>query len=217
MDFEALFRFLATLEKNNSKAWMDANRKQYTALRHAFIAWLAALDRRLVALDPAYYQTPASKAMNRINNNLKFHPNRPVYKDHFGAGLDQAPGSGDFYIQIGPNESLLAGGLWRPGPEKLRSIRDAIDYNGEELKKILSGKTFQQTFGSLYEDDSLQTAPKGFAKDHPHIDLLRHRTFAVVHRLSMDEVLHPDFSDRILQVYMEMLPFRRYLNEAITV
>ena len=197
---------------------MDSQRKRYQALRQAFMRWLEELDFMLAAVDPDYYHTPAGKAINRINNNLKFHPGRPVYKDYFGAALDKAPGTGDFYIQIGLNESLLAGGLWRPAPKVLRSVRDAIDYNGEELKKILSAKSFKQTFGGLYEDERLQTAPKGFPQDHPHIDLLRNKTFAVVHRLSKDAVLKDGFNKaHIVKVYLEMLPFRRFLNHAITV
>lgn len=217
MDFNALFKFLEELQFNNSRLWMDENRNRYRQLRLSFMDWLEELDFMLAAADPDYQHTPADKAVNRINNNLKFHPGKPVYKDHFGAALDKVPGTGDFYIQIGINESLLAGGLWRPAPPVLRSVRDAIDYNGEELEKILGQKSFRDTFGSLYADERLRTAPKGFSRNHPYIHLLQHKTFAVVHRLSRDQVLEADFTAQVVQVYMEMLPFRRYLNHAITV
>ncbi len=130
MNFNKLFDFLSELEKNNSKVWMDSNRKRYKEIRTEFINWLDDLDNTLADIDQDYYPTPGKKGINRINNNLMFHPHKPIYKDHFGAGLDKAPGAGDFYIQIGINESLLAGGVWRPDPKSLRSIRDAIDYNG---------------------------------------------------------------------------------------
>ncbi len=217
MDFKHLFDFLTELQQNNAKSWMDAHRRRYQDLRWQFMRWLEATDQQLSALDPDYYHTPANKAVNRINNNLMFHPDRPVYKDHFGAGLDKAPGTADFYIQIGPGNSLLAGGLWRPEPKKLRSLREAIDYNGEELQAILSRKSFVRTFGGLYEDEALQTAPKGFTADHPHINLLRQKTLAVVHPLEPGQVLAPDFQEYIAQVYLEMLPFRHYLNQALTV
>jgi len=217
MDFKALFDFLSTLRRHNSKAWMDANRNRYVGLRDDFKHWLQSLDLMLAEADPGYFPTDASKAINRINNNLKFHPDRPVYKDHFGAGLDRAPGTGDFYIQIGVGESLLAGGLWRPAPDKLQSIREAIDYNGDELQKILAKKSFRRAFGGLYSDEPLKTAPKGFPRDHRHIDLLRHKTFAVVHPLPKDVVLNSGFKEYVVQIYLEMLSFRRYLNHAISV
>ncbi len=196
---------------------MDAHRKRYFEVRDEFIYWLNDLDATLASLDREYYPTPGKKGINRINNNLMFHPHKPTYKDHFGAGLDKRPGTGDFYIQIGLKESLLAGGLWRPDPKALKSIREAIDYDGEAFKKILDKKSFKETFGSLYADEKLTHAPKGFSNDHPHIGLLRNKTFAVVHPLAQADVLRPDFKEKLIQVYREMRPFRRYLNQALTV
>ncbi|MDM9630639.1 DUF2461 domain-containing protein [Robiginitalea aurantiaca] len=217
MDFKALLKFLRALNRNNSKEWMDQHRKEYKALRDAFIRWLDFMDLRLSELDPEYYPTPGKKGINRINNNLLFHPNRPVYKDHFGGGLDKAPGKGDFYIQIGIEESLLAGGVWRPSAENLTKIRQAIDYDGEVLKGILDAPSFANMFGGLYEDQPLKRMPKGFSPGHPHEALLKHRTFAVVRPLDEKTVLTPGFEDLVLETYMELLPFRRYLNRALSV
>jgi uncharacterized protein (TIGR02453 family) len=218
MNFNALFQFLHDLQANNHKEWMDANRKQYQTIRNSFIQWLDELDEKLVAIDPNYLPTPGKKGMNRINNNLLFHPNKPVYKDHFAAGLDQRTKQGDFYIQIGINECELAGGYWKPENKMLNSIREAIDYNGEELVKILNKKSFKQTFGGMYLDkDKLKTTPKGYSSDHEYIDLLRHKTFAVIHPLTQEDILKDNFMDKVIAVYKEMLPFRRYFNQAVTV
>lgn len=218
MNFSDLFQFLSDLQQNNNKEWMDTHRKNYQYLRNSFIQWLDDLNLKLAAIDTEYYTTTGRKAMNRINNNLLFHPTKPVYKDHFAAGLDQKSKQGDFYIQIGINESVLAGGYWKPDPKTLMSIREAIDYNGEELIKIIHKESFQKTFGGLLPDSNmLKKAPKGYTIEHPYIDLLRHRTYAVVHPLTHKEILQDDFTDKIINVYKEMLPFRRYLNTAITV
>ncbi len=218
MDFKALFQFLQDLQDNNHKEWMDANRKQYQTIRNSFILWLDELDTKLAIIDPGYYPTPGKKGINRINNNLLFHPNKPVYKDHFGAGLDQRTKQGDFYVHLGRSESLLAGGYWKPDHNILSSIREAIDYNGDELLKILNKKSFKDTFGGLLVDkDKLKTTPKGYSSDHEYIDLLRHKTFAVVYPLSQKDILGDDFMDKVIRVYKEMLPFRRYFNEAVTV
>ena len=217
MDFTNLFTFLEALQSNNNKTWMDANRKWYHDVRNDFVLWLDDLDHSLAQFDPEYYPTPGKKGINRINNNLMFHPHKPVYKDHFGAGLDKAPNTGDFYVQIGVNECLLAGGLWRPDPARLRSVREAIDYNGEELMQILGQPDFKKRFGGLYEDERLRGTPKGFSASHPHLNLLQNKSFAVTYPLSKAQVLSKDFNELIIKVYLEMLPFRRYLNEAITV
>ncbi len=217
MHFKALYGFLEQLQANNSKEWMEAHRAQYHDIRDAHIDWLNTLNTKLSQIDSAYFDTPGKKAINRINNNLMFHPNKPIYKDHFGAGLDQKTKQGDFYIEIGLKQNLLAGGYWRPKKEVLQSIRSAIDYNGEELQAIVDKASFQKIFGGLYEDEKLKTAPKGFSKEHPQIDLLRHKTFAVEVTLLRKRVLSPDFENYIIGVYEEMLPFRRYLREAVTV
>ncbi|SFR31286.1 TIGR02453 family protein [Robiginitalea myxolifaciens] len=217
MNFHALFDFLERLWRNNHKAWMDEHRAEYHKIRNDFIQWLDELDAILDQRDPDYYPTPGKQGINRINNNLMFHPDRPVYKDHFGAGLDKAPGTADFYIQIGVGDCLLAGGLWRPGPKKLRKVREAIDYDGEVMQEILDTPSFKAMFGGLYEDQVLQRMPKGFNPDHPHAALLKHKTLAVERTISREDILSPDFQNLILDTYFEMLPFRRYLNRALSV
>ena len=218
MNFNELYDFLRDLESNNNKEWMDNNRKRYHKVRDQYIEWLDKMNKKLAAIDPDYFDTPGKKAVNRINNNLLYHPNRPIYKDHFGAGLDQRSKQGDFYIHLGTSESFIAGGYWKPGNKILKSIREAIDYNGEEFIKILNKKSFQDTFGGLIEtEEKLSTAPKGFSQDHQFIDLLRHKTFAVEHRLTQKEVISDNFEEKVITVYKEMLPFRRYLNQAVTV
>ncbi len=217
MNFPHLINFLKELQKHNNKEWMDDHRKWYKDVRNGFIAWLDGMNAQLAAIDNEYYDTPGKKGINRINNNLMFHPNKPIYKDHFGAGLDKRPGTGDFYVEIGIERSMFAGGLWRPDSKTLRSIRDAIDYDGEELKKILQKSSFKKMYGGLYEDEKLVKAPKGFSNDHPHIELLRNKTFAVATEFSTQEVLQKDFDKKVIKAYTEMLPFRRYLNKAVTV
>jgi uncharacterized protein (TIGR02453 family) len=217
MSFTHLYQFLSTLQRNNTKDWMDSNRKEYHAVRDFYIAWLDVMNQKIAAIDPDYFETPGKKAINRINNNLMFQPNKPVYKDHFGAGLDQMTKQGDFYIHIGVAENFIGGGYWHPSSKVLKSIRDAIDYNGEEFKAILEKNSFKNTFGVLIEGALLKTAPKGYSQDHVHIDLLRRKSFAVGRTFSRDAVLASDFEAVVVEVYKELLPFRRYLNTAVTV
>ena len=78
--------------------------------------------------------------------------------------------------------------------------------------------SFKEFFGNLVDDgDSLQTAPKGFSQDHEHIDLLRRKTFAVQHNLTQKAVMSADFDNQVIKIYKEMLPFRTYLNQAVSV
>ena len=217
MGFPEVYDFLERLRQNNNKEWMDAHRKEYHRIRTYFVSWLDQLNERLAAVDFGYFDTPGKKSINRINNNLMFHPNKPIYKDHLAAGLDQRTKQGDFYIEIGVKHNLLAGGYWRPEAKLLRSIRDAIDYNGEELVAIIEKRSFKKYFKGLYQDQKLTNAPKGYTNDHPHITLLRHKTFGVELELTKAQVLDTHFQEFCIEVYLEMLPFRRYLREAVSV
>ncbi|NEV93544.1 DUF2461 domain-containing protein [Psychroflexus sp. YR1-1] len=218
MNFERLFDFLETLNKNNSKEWMDEHRSFYETVKTDYVNWLEDLDFKLSKVDADYYSSSGKKAINRINNNLLYHPNKPTYKDHFGAGLDKRPKTGDFYIHLGIDEIFVAGGFYKPKSETLKSIREAIDYNGDEFKDILNSKSFQKHFGGLMEDeDQLKTAPKGFSQNHKHIDLLRLKSFAAMKPLERKDVLAEDFKDQVIETYKAMLPFRRYLNKAVSV
>ena len=209
--------FLRRLQQNNSKTWMDQHRKEYTAVRDFYISWLDELNILMAEIDPDYFDTPGKKAINRINNNLMFHPNRPVYKDHFGAGLDQLSKQGDFYIEVNTEDVFVGGGYWHPDPKSLRSIRQAIDYDGERLVQILNTPKFKKRFGQLIEAEVLSRPPKGFSSDHPHIELIKRKAFAVSCRLPHEVLFKDDLNDLMLEIYEEMLAFRRYLNEAVTV
>ncbi len=119
---------------------------------------------------------------------------------------------------MGVSECFIAGGYYKPGSGILSSIREAIDYNGSVLKDILSKPSFVKSFGGLIEDeDKLSNAPKGYTKDHEHLELLKYKTFAVQRELSREEVLSTQFQDQLIELYQEMLPFRSDLNQAVTV
>ncbi len=217
MSFKQLQEFLYRLQDNNNKEWMDAHRKEYQAIRNFYITWLDEMNIKLSKIDPEYYDTPGRKGINRINNNLMFHPNKPVYKDHFAAGLDQRSKQGDFYIEIGLKDCFLGGGYWHPSSKVLKSIREAIDYNGGELKAIIQKPSFTATFGGMIEAPTLKQSPRGYRPDHPHIELLKMKTFAASCILPKKVLFSPDFDQKVIEVYQELLPFRRYLNEAVSV
>lgn len=217
MNFQEVFDFLEQLNANNHKAWMDEHRDRYHRIKDDLYHWLLGVDDELSKIDPDHYPIEAKKAINRINNNLLYHPQKPTYKDHFGMGVDKRPGKSDFYIHIGIHECFLAGGFYKPKRSDLNSIREAIDYNGDEFKKIINDKKFKEHFGGLMDEGKLTNAPKGFTNDHPHIDLLKNKSFAVARSLNKKNVLSSDFKDIIIDTYRTMKPFRKYLNQAVTV
>lgn len=210
-----IFDFLESLVRNNSKEWMDENRKWYEASKAEVVEVFDPILNELKSLDPRIVQPAARKALNRINNNLMFHPDRPTYKDHFGVTFGYGKGLADFYIHLGVDELLIAGGLWHPPSDKLKKLRMEIDYEGDRLQQIMNADYFERFF-TLYQDDKLTNAPKGFEKDHPHIELLKMKSLAVFRPLSREDFYSDQFAEIVLDSYKAVVPMLEFINVAIT-
>ncbi|TXB68889.1 DUF2461 domain-containing protein [Phaeodactylibacter luteus] len=217
MDFKALYQFLEDLRDNNHKAWLDEHRPRYKALREDFIAYVSQLNDEIAARVPGYLPKPARESISRINNNLVFKPDAPTYKDHFSAGLGSVDAAASMYLHIGLGENMIAGGFYKPPSNLLKRIRAAIDYDGEVLQRIIDDKEFLEVFGGLYSTGALKTAPKGYASDHPHIHLLREKSFAVTRTFSREAVCGTSFTKEVIRSVVAIQPFLQYLNRAVSV
>lgn len=215
---QATFDFLKKLKKNNTKEWFDANRDSYQlakenvqAIVKEFIDGITLFDKTIQGLEP-------KQCMFRINRDIRFSKNKSPYKTNFGASINQGgkksmiPG---YYIHIEPGNSFLAGGSWMPPAPQLAAIRQEIDYNAEEFKRIISAKEFKNLFGNMSDEDKLKTAPKGYPKDHPEIELLKFKSYIVVHELSDEQLLGSNFMKHSLKVFKAMYPFHIFLRRAM--
>ncbi len=215
MDRKEVFHFLGELQKNNSKDWMDANRKWYEQCKAIIFKVFDPILDELKSLDPRIVTPNARKGLNRINNNLMFHPDRPTYKDHFGIGFGYGKGLADFYVHLGIDETLVAGGLWHPPVDKLKKLRSEIDYEGHRLAKILNGEAFSDNF-ELFQEDKLTNAPKGFDKTHEHIELLKMKSLGAWRNFDRDLFYSDSFPEFILESYKTLIPMIDFINVAIS-
>ena len=79
----------------------------------------------------------------------------------------------------------------------------------------IDSRNFRKYFSGLDDFDKLKTAPKGYAKDHPMIDLLRHRSFVVSYAFSDAEVNHKMFVKNVAAVCRAIKPFNDFLKTAV--
>jgi uncharacterized protein (TIGR02453 family) len=216
MSKRKIFDFLQGLRENNSKEWMDENRHRYHEAKDIWLEEVARFLKRLSPHDPTIEKLPPKKTIMRINNNNMFHPDKPTYKDSFGFDPYKGRNRPAFYVHLSPSGSFLYGGLWRPDPDALKKMREAIDYDGDELMRIVEKKSFQDFFGGLEADaEALKTRPQGYASDHKHIDLLRRKNFTIVRPLTQEEIVGPGFVDVVERGFVEMAPFLGYLRRAV--
>ncbi|HET6228407.1 MAG TPA: DUF2461 domain-containing protein [Bacteroidia bacterium] len=210
--------FLKNLNKHNNKDWFDANRDAYEEAKTNFIEFVEELILGLAKFDPSVKHQEAKKCVFRINRDVRFSKDKSPYKNNFGASI--SPGgkkaaTPGYYFHLQPGASFLAGGMWQPEPPHLNAIRQEIDYNADEFKKIISSKPFKTYFGGLSEEDKLKTVPKGYDKAHPQIELLKHKSFIVVHDLADKIVLGKDFQKHCLAVCKAIHPMNVFLRRAI--
>jgi uncharacterized protein (TIGR02453 family) len=150
---------------------------------------------------------------------VRFSKDKTPYKTHVSAGFS-SEGKGiavpGYYLQIEPgNKSFLAAGLWMPIPENLTKIRQEIDYNGVLLAKITNEKKYKKNFAGFWDGDKLKTMPKGYPKDHPHIDWLKLKSFIVEHHFQDSEVTDKKFLKNLLDVAKSAKPMNDFLKQAL--
>lgn len=210
------FQFLQNLKQNNSKDWFLANKKEYeNAYENAYV-FANDLIQRMNTIDEI--ETPnGKKAIFRIYKDVRFSKDKTPYKTHIGGHLTRATKlrRGGFYFHIEPENSFVGGGFWNPNPEDLKRIREHISYEPERLQTILNSNSFKSNFVSL-KGEKLKTAPKGFDKNDPAIDLINFKQFLISKPFTDSDVLSDNYLDEVFNTFKAMLPFFDYMSEILT-
>ncbi|GAB1520197.1 hypothetical protein RhiTH_003270 [Rhizoctonia solani] len=224
------FDFLLNLQdpEKNDREWFRLHEPVYRLAEKEWVAFVDAWVTTLVEVDDQIPPLPPKDIIHRI------------YRDSMAqiTSLISSikPGGG----------SLVAAGVWCPGKNELQTIRNVIQRNhARRLREIIAKPSFVKHFGapeplatkgkerqrqSIFgAEDELKVAPAGVKKDHPNgidemdctlsrdIDLLKCRSFAVIHRFTDAQVLKKDFLEKILKpVLVEVRPFVHCLNDYMT-
>ena len=211
------FKFLKDLSKNNNKEWFTANKKRYEVAKADFEAFVTDMVKNMAKFDPPIGNLEPKKCIFRIYRDTRFSKDKTPYKSNMGANFSVSPSKihdyAGYYIHIEPGKSFLAGGAYEPQSPWINNIRQEIDYNTKEFKKIISAAPFKKNFGEI-KGDKLKTVPKGFPKDHPELSLLQYKSFLLVHDVDDKLVTSDGFMKHLVDVYKSMKPFNDFLNRA---
>lgn len=211
--------FLKEIKFNNNKDWMQANKPAYQAAREEFIDFVHQVILKMTPIDTGLLGLEPKKCIFRINRDIRFSNDKSPYKINFGMFLSEGgkkSGKAGYYFHLEPDgNSFLAGGMYAPETENLAKIRQEIDYNPADLKKIVEQKAFKNLFGTL-QGDALKRAPKGYPQDHPNIELLKLKSFVVLHRLSDKDIRSWSSADKCVSVFEHIKPLNDYFNVAIS-
>jgi uncharacterized protein (TIGR02453 family) len=156
---EAL-EFYEGLAADNSKTYWTAHRETYDKQVHAPMVAL------LAELEPEF----GPGRIFRPNRDVRFSADKSPYKTTIAATLERGG-----YIQLSADGLGAGRGMYMLATDQLERYRRAVaePVTGERLAGLIAQIEGQGIGISAH--DSLKTAPKGYPKDHPRVELLRRK------------------------------------------
>ena len=194
--------FYAGLEQDNTRTYWQAHKDVYEdAVREP-------LEELLAELRPEF----GTARVFRPYRNLRFSKDKTPYKTSQAAVVTADGAMAVRYIDLSAGGLRVGGGLFHIPREELDSIRRAIaaDDSGQELEGI---ETKLESAGLAYHRPELKTAPRGYPKDHPRIELLRRKSHVATKTLGAGPWLHgPEAKDRVADAWRSLSPFLAWLD-----
>jgi uncharacterized protein (TIGR02453 family) len=157
---EEALEFYEGLAADNSKTYWTAHLDVYeTQVR-------APMEELLAALEPEF----GPGRIFRPYRDVRFSKDKTPYKTHLGAWL-----SAGGYLQLSADGLAAGSGMYHLETSQLDRYRRAVaaERTGRELTEVIAA--IERAKIQVGGHDSLKTAPRGYPKDHPRIDLLRHK------------------------------------------
>lgn len=216
---QSQLKFLKDLSRNNNKPWFDAHRKEYENVKSGFQEFLTGIIKGISTFDKPIGLLQAKDCMFRINRDVRFSKNKDPYKNNMGGyfNKDGKKGKGaGYYLHIQPGESFIAGGIWMPEPDVLANIRQEIDYNFNEWKKLIGSSNFKKNFSKgLESNERLSRPPKGYEADNPAIEFIKMKSYIITRSFTDKEITSPGFEKEVLKTFKAMQPVVDFINRSI--
>lgn len=208
-----VFTFLKQLEKNNNRDWFNEHKSEFKSIELKVKGFYDHVLENLRTHDDI-----DKLKVFRIYRDVRFSKNKLPYKTHFGGSFHRTKPHlrGGYYLHIQPNnESFLATGFWEPNKEDLLRIRKEFEMDDKEIRSILGDKAFKNVWGGFVGDE-VKTAPKGFDKEHPAIDLIKKKQFIFVKKYTDKDVLDSGFLKEIDRSFKAVRPYFDYMSDVLT-
>jgi uncharacterized protein (TIGR02453 family) len=215
---QIILNFLTELKANNNRDWFDASRNLYIEAKSDFEALINRLIPAIHHFDPEIGTISAKQCVFRIFRDVRFSKDKSPYKTNMGGFIARGGRKGGYagyYLHIDPEQSFIAGGMHMPPPDILKKARQEILYNVDEFKSIINKPSFKKTFGKI-EGEQLKRPPKDFPADFPDIDLLKFKSYTVLHSVDQGTLLKDDVEKYIVKIFEEMYGLNQFLNRAIS-
>lgn len=212
------FQFLNSLKFNNIREWFNENKDFYLEAQENVLLFLEKLIEEISEFDEEILKISAKKALFRIYRDVRFSLDKSPYKTHFGASLGFGKGGriSGYYLHIEPENSFLAGGVFRPEKEILNKIRKNISENSTEFLKIINGENFKKNFTEISREDKLKRIPQGFEKENPMEDFLKLKSFVVKYSLKDEDLMETKSAINIAEICKEIRPLNDFIENSFS-
>jgi uncharacterized protein (TIGR02453 family) len=212
-------KFLKNLKKNNNKPWFEKNKDVYLEAKDDIEQFVARVIEGLGKIDPDIALLKPKDCVYRIYRDVRFSKDKTPYKVNMGASFNKGgkkvPTAG-YYWHCEPGRNMIGGGLWMPMAPDLNKVRQEIDYNFDEWKKIVTQKSFVKLFPEGVDGiDILSRPPKGYDDANPAIEFLKMKSYVVMHSPADAEMQSKTLLKSVLKTFETMKPFIDFLNRAI--
>lgn len=214
----AALSFLRALKRHNDRDWFRERKAAYERdVRGPMIALIERLDVAFRDFAPEIAASPAV-SLFRIYRDTRFSEDKSPFKTQTGAvfphrRLGRKAGA-CFYVEIGPERTLIAGGIHAPSPQELRAIRQHIAVNPRRLRAIVEAAAFRRATGGL-RGDRLQRVPRGFAAEDPAAEYLKFKQWLGWVERPAAFALSPELWPTLLRTFRALAPLVGYLNEPL--
>jgi uncharacterized protein (TIGR02453 family) len=214
------FRFFTELTENNNRSWFNENRDRYVeSVVNPMCEFIVAIAPQLKRISPCFTADPRPHggSMFRIYRDTRFARDKTPYKTHAAchfrhqAGRDaHAPG---FYAHFAVDGLMFGGGIWRPPPGHLATIREYIVDNPAEWARISRSRPVRARGG--IRGDRLVRPPRGYDPGHEHIEDLKHKSFYVMTEEQAALARSPELVDEVAAAFRAAAGLNRFLAEAL--
>ena len=212
-----LFSYLDALAANNNREWFAAHREEYDRLRARWIEDVQKLIDFMAVYDPSLAHVQARDCLYRIYRDTRFSPDKTPYKTYFSALISPTGRHCEracYYFHQGVDETALYAGVWCPDARMLKKLRKAIIDNVDEFRSLVETPEIERHFPGWW-GRQLKTAPKGYDRDQPDIDLLRLTEYGKCCELQRSFFDKPGWQQRAADLYALLKPMNDFLNYSI--
>ena len=207
-----VFPFLKNLKENNNREWFKANKNEHDSARSAVVHFSSAIFETLNNEN----QLDKHKVF-RIYRDVRFSKNKTPYKTHFGVSFHRQKPSfrGGYYLHLEPGASFIGAGFWGPNKDDLFRIRKEIEMDHEYFSQMANQEDLIKNWDKM-QGEQLKTAPKGFERDHPGIEYLRHKQFVFIKEIPDALLFDRKFEQLMVDHFNAIRPFLNYIGEVLT-